>query len=260
MENVNRTLYIPLYGKAYVSRKGILLRDKKAEEIWKKEGFPLKGRSRSKWLAYNMGMRAAVFDRWAIERMGENPGAVVLHLGCGLDSRAERMGNRDSRWFDVDFPEVIQERRGYYSETQFYRILETDIRSPGWIEDLPGEGTAIVIMEGVSMYLPLEELRAVLKRLKARFPKLYLLMDCYTEFGARASKYKNPINDVGVTLVHGIDAPGLLEEGTALTYIREHDLTPDRMIRQLSPGEQMVFRTLFAGRFAKKIYRLYEFQ
>lgn len=43
MNNVNQTLYIPLYGKAYVSRKGIILNDKKAEEIWDAEGFALKG-------------------------------------------------------------------------------------------------------------------------------------------------------------------------------------------------------------------------
>lgn len=57
MNNVNRTLYIPLYGKAYVSKKGLFLDDKKAEEIWKTEGFTLKGKSRSKWLAYYMGIR-----------------------------------------------------------------------------------------------------------------------------------------------------------------------------------------------------------
>ena len=63
MDNVNKTLYIPLYGKAYVSRKGIILQDMKAEEIWEKEGFPLKGKSKSKWLAYYMGMRSAVLMR-----------------------------------------------------------------------------------------------------------------------------------------------------------------------------------------------------
>ena len=63
MDNVNKTLYIPLYGKAYVSRRGLILRDSKAEEIWTAEGFPLRGKSASKWLAYYMGMRAAVFDR-----------------------------------------------------------------------------------------------------------------------------------------------------------------------------------------------------
>ena len=59
MDGVNKTLYIPLYGKAAVSRRGILLRDPKAEEIWAEAGFPLKGKAKS----YYMGMRAAVFDK-----------------------------------------------------------------------------------------------------------------------------------------------------------------------------------------------------
>lgn len=69
MDNVNKTLYIPLYGKAYVSSKGIILDDKKAEEIWEKEQFALKGKAKSKWLAYYMGMRSAVFDNWLRDRM-----------------------------------------------------------------------------------------------------------------------------------------------------------------------------------------------
>ena len=71
MNNVNKTLYIPLYGKAYVSKKGILLNDKKAEEIWEKESFALKGKSKSKWLAYYMGMRSAIFDSWASKKAKE---------------------------------------------------------------------------------------------------------------------------------------------------------------------------------------------
>ena len=38
MDSVNRTLYIPLFGKAYVSRRGLFLSDRKAEEIWDAEG------------------------------------------------------------------------------------------------------------------------------------------------------------------------------------------------------------------------------
>ncbi len=51
MNGVNKTLYIPLYGKSYVSKKGLFLDDKKAEEIWEAEGFALKGKSKSKWHA-----------------------------------------------------------------------------------------------------------------------------------------------------------------------------------------------------------------
>ena len=52
MNEVNRTLYIPLYGKSCVSKKGIILRDPKAEYIWQKEGFALKGQNgwRTAWV------------------------------------------------------------------------------------------------------------------------------------------------------------------------------------------------------------------
>ena len=82
MNEVNKTLYIPLYGKSFVSRKGIILQDSKAEEIWAKEGFELKGKSKSKWLAYNMAMRARVFDDWTSQLLKKNPDAVWTAGAC----------------------------------------------------------------------------------------------------------------------------------------------------------------------------------
>ena len=90
MNNVNKTLYIPLYGKAYVSQLGVILNDHKAEEIWNKEGFELKGKAKSKWLAYYMAMRTKVIDDFVNEEIKKHPNAIVLHLGCGLDSRCLR--------------------------------------------------------------------------------------------------------------------------------------------------------------------------
>lgn len=258
MNNVNKTLYIPLYGKAYVSRKGYFLKDAKAEEIWEKEAFTLKGKAKSRWLAYNMGMRSAVFDRWLEEKLAQMPQTVVLHLGCGMDSRNLRVAHRDGLWLDVDFPDVIAERKRYFTESETYRMIAGDIRDPDWLETVPGAENAILIMEGVSMYLQREELLALLARLKARFGSLTVLMDCYTVFGAKATKYKNPINEVGVTQVYGVDDARELEVD-GLHFLQEHDLVPEEMIRTLPGWEQTVFRKLFAGKMAKGIYRLYEY-
>lgn len=259
MDSVNKTLYIPLYGKAFVSRKGSLLQDPKAEEIWDKEGFPLKGKSASKWLAYHMGMRAAVFDNWVRTQLEAWPDAIVLHLGCGLDSRILRACGENRIWFDIDFPEVIRERQKYFSETDFYQMLAADMRESDWKQAIPEGKKAVVVMEGVSMYFRPEELAALLKSLKDHLSDICLLMDVYTTFGAKASKYKNPINDVGVTRVYGMDDPAALAEKTGLRYVAEHPLTPLSMIARLTPGERVIFSNLFAGKFAKKIYRLYEF-
>jgi len=201
MNNVNQTLYIPLYGKAYVSRKGIILNDKKAEKIWAAEGFELKGKSASKWLAYYMGMRSKVFDNWLENKIQKSKDAVILHIGCGMDSRVLRVGTKSYHWYDIDFPEVIKERRRYYIENEYYHMLEADVREADWLHNISQKKRAIIVMEGVSMYLQIEELKAVLQNICVHFEQAELLMDCYTTFAAKASKHKNPINDVGVTEV-----------------------------------------------------------
>lgn len=259
MDSVNKTLYIPLYGKAYVSRKGILLNDPEAEKIWEKTGFSLKGKSASKWLAYHMGMRAAVFDNWVREKMEAHPDAVILHLGCGLDSRVLRVKAEGRTWLDLDVLPVIRQRKRFFSEEKGYRMVAADLREDAWMQEIPAGGRAIVVMEGLSMYFHPEALEKLLRSLTSHFSDVYLLMDVYTTFGAKASRYQNPIHDVGVTRVYGVDDPRLLANQTGLRYVAEHALTPLPMIAQLTPGERIVFCNLFAGRFARKLYRLYEF-
>ena len=259
MNNVNKTLYIPLYGKAYVSQKGIILQDKKAEEIWAQESFSLKGKSKSKWLAYYMGIRSAVFDNWLRQQMAVTEDAVVLHIGCGMDSRVLRVGTMNHKWYDIDFPEVITERKRYYTETDEYKMLAGDVRNSEWLTNIPGGKRAIVVMEGVSMYMTNAEVKAFLTILHNYFEEIAILMDCYTVLAAKMSKYKNPINDVGVTEVYGIDDPTLLESD-GVSFVKEHNMTPQEFIDALSGIEKSIFKKLYAGKFAKKLYRLFEYK
>ena len=258
MDNVNKTLYIPLYGKAYVSRKGIILNDKKAEEIWSAEGFELKGKSKSKWLAYYMGMRSAVFDKWLLDEMKKDSEAVVLHIGCGMDSRVLRVGTDDHQWYDIDFPTVIEERKKYFVADEFYHMIEADVRQQNWLESAPKVKHAIIVMEGVSMYFEPQELKVVLEQISEHFEIVNLLMDCYTTMAAKASKYKNPINDVGVTQVYGLDEPRALE-CNSLIFVKEHEMTPDVFINELEGIEKAIFKKLYSGGIAKKMYRIYEY-
>ena len=260
MNNVNKTLYIPLYGKAYVSKKGIILEDKKAEEIWEKEGFDLKGKSKSKYLAYYIGIRSKVFDNWVKERMEEDKDVIVLHIGCGMDSRVLRVGTKKVMWYDVDFPDVIAERKRYYNETENYKMIASDARQTQWLQGLPKEKKAIIVLEGISMYFQLDELKSLLKSLREHFAKVQILMDCYTTFAAKASKYKNPINDVGVTVVYGLDEPKILEEGPGLSVIKKYEMTPEAMVDELSGVEKTIFKNVYGGKISKKMYRLYEFE
>ena len=260
MNEVNKTLFIPLYGKAKVSKQRIILHDPAAERIWAAERFPIRGKSKSKWLCYNMAMRARVFDDWAEAMLWQHPDALVLHIGCGLDSRCERVKQPYQHWIDCDFPDVIDLRRKYYPETEQYHMTPLDASDAKGISALPEADTAIVILEGLSMYLTNDQLLRFLNALQARYPRLHVLMDIYTEFGAKASKYKNPVNDVGVTRVYGVKDIKELLKDSKISVKSEHSFTPEALIGELQPIEGFFFRLLFTGKMYSKIYRLYELE
>lgn len=258
MDEVNKTLYIPLYGKARVSKQGIILHDPMAEEIWEAEAFSIKGRSGSKWLAYNMAMRARVFDDWTDSMISKNKSAIVLHIGCGLDSRCLRVKQAYNRWIDCDFPEVIALRKKYYAENEKYSMRAFDASDPGQVRQLPDADAAIVILEGISMYLPSEQLSHFFHALHRKYNSLHILMDIYTKFGARASRFKNPVNEVGVGKVYGIDDMEKVLGGLGIRVKREYSLTPGRLVNELKGFDKLIFKVLFTGRLYRKIYRLFE--
>lgn len=85
-------------------------------------------------------------------------------------------------------------------------------------------------------------------------------MDVYTEFGAKASKWKNPVNDVGVTKLYGIDQIQQVLSHTHIKLKSEHSLTPERLVAELDGAERLFFKLMFAEPLYQKISRLYELE
>ena len=174
-----------------------------------------------------------------------------------MDSRCLRV-QCSNQWYDIDFSEVIKERKKYYFNTQTYTMIEGDIRNLSCLDHI-NKGNAIVVMEGVSMYLKKKELLDFFELLNDHFTNVHILIDTYTIFAAKVSKYKNPINDVGVTEVYGLDNPRDLEV-LDIKYIKEHSITPKTKIDELKRIEKIIFKNLFAGKISKTMYRLYEYR
>ena len=205
-------------------------------------------------------MRARVFDDWTEAMLRANPDALVLHIGCGLDSRCLRVKKTYTNWIDADFPEVLSLRRKYYEENDAYHMMAIDASKAEQIARLPDSETAIVVLEGISMYLTNAQVRCMLRAFEKKYTQLHILMDVYTEFGAKASRYKNPVNDMGVTELYGIDDVKALLDDTRIKLKAEHSFTPDRLINELKPFERVFFRTMFAEKIYRRIYRLYELE
>lgn len=138
---------------------------------------------------YGVALRSARLDGWITDYLDRHPDAVVLHLGCGLHSRAFRVAaQRTVRWFDVDMPQVIALRRRLYSESDGYRMIGSSVTDAGWLDELPTGGQALVVAEGLLMYLTPTEVAALLRRLVDRFDSGELQADLLSRWGPRLSK------------------------------------------------------------------------
>lgn len=123
-------------------------------------------------------LRARRLDDWTREFLAGHPDATVLHLGCGLDSRAFRLDVPETvAWYDLDFPEVIELRRRLYPERPGYRLLATSAADLGWLDEIPADRPVLVVAEGVLPYLTAAEVRELLRAVTDRFSSGELIFD-----------------------------------------------------------------------------------
>jgi O-methyltransferase involved in polyketide biosynthesis len=68
-------------------------------------------------------MRVREFDRCALAFLGEHPAGVVVDIGCGLDTRFERLDNGQLEWVGLDLPDVIALRKQLLPEMPRTRLI-----------------------------------------------------------------------------------------------------------------------------------------
>ena len=177
------TLLATLYLRAWDSRnRQPILGDEHAAaalECLRYDEAMLRRRTRPEVNQYLVGLRARLLDDWAANYLSHRPDAVVVQLGCGLDSRMLRLDQFNSTlWLDVDLPDVIAVRRRLYPERQRYQMIAASATDPKWWwEEVPTDRPVLVIAEGLLMYLPPDEVRQLLGRIASRSPSGQLLFD-----------------------------------------------------------------------------------
>jgi O-methyltransferase involved in polyketide biosynthesis len=126
-------------------------------------------------------LRAKKFDIQTIGFLEKYPVSVVLYLGCGLDSRVYRINPSEKVvWYDIDFPEVIDLRKKLFPEREGYFMIGSSLAETSWLEKIPNDKPALVIAEGVTMYLTEEIMKNLLNRMIDYFPKGEIMFDAHT--------------------------------------------------------------------------------
>ena len=203
------TMLISLYSRALHSRsENPLLRDPWADKAIEKVDYDFSSIKINKIEPLAIAIRAKQFDIWVSDWIDKNLASTVLHLGCGLDSRVFRVDPPSTiHWFDIDYPEVIDLRRQLYPEHPSYSMIGTSLLEDGWLKEIPGNLPAIIVAEGVLMYLPTSSVGPLLGRLVSHFPGGRMAFDALSTRGAKIGRADKAVSATGAEFRWGLDDP-----------------------------------------------------
>jgi len=187
LSGVSETLLITLYLRALESqRPDALIKDEKAVELVTRLSYDF---ARVRQIPLSEANKLVIilrnleFDRYARDFLARRPEAVVVHIGCGLDSRFERVDNGRVEWYDLDFPHVIELRRKYLGDERGrYHMLGGSVLEDAWLEALSihRQRPFLFLAEGVFMYLKEPQVKRLVLTLRDRFPGAELVFDAYS--------------------------------------------------------------------------------
>jgi O-methyltransferase involved in polyketide biosynthesis len=202
-----------LYGRALDAESpGSILQDTMAAEAVRQIDFDFTKTGLRRGDQAAIALRARHLDGWTREFLAAHPRATVLHLGCGLDTRVYRLDSGPGvRWFDVDYPEVIDLRRQLYPSRESYEMIGSSVTDPSWLARVPSDLPVLVVAEGLVMYLKEDEGKGLFQRIVNHFPSGQFVFDALSRRGIRKQKFNKALRVAGATVSWGIDSCAELE-------------------------------------------------
>lgn len=182
LKGVPQTLLLPLIGRAQFSQEPYSpIHDKKATELVNTLNYDFKNllsvpsvkRSTLFWMA-----RAYHFDEAVKAFLKTYPNAVIVNLGCGLDTGFHRIDNGQLTWVDVDFPEVINLRQDLLPPSKREIYIKSSILDHAWMGEVKKIGEHVFFLAGgVFMYFTQEEVKSLFVNMANQFSHAHLIFD-----------------------------------------------------------------------------------
>ena len=204
---VAETLLIALYARALEAQQPApLLRDEKAAAMVEQIDYDFSRLQLQGHDQVTTIMRLREFDRRVLDFLARHPGAVVVHIGCGLDTRFERVDNGLVEWYDLDLPDVIDLRRKLVDAGPRCHFLSCSVFDEAWLETVSVHGPRpfLFLAEGVLPYFDEPQVKGLVLLLKERFAGAELVCDAMTPTMIRLHNLKLVFSKVSARLHWGL--------------------------------------------------------
>lgn len=197
---IPETMLITLWAKAEeIKRPNPLLKDEKAVEILEQVDYDFTKFKKSVMSQVGVCIRASLIDKEANEFIKKNPDAVVIQLGAGLDARYERLGVPEvTHWYELDVPESIELRKRFFNESTHHTFLAMSLFDYRWIDIVKAhQKPVLIILEGVLMYFPKNEVKAFFQKVCQEFEEATVLFDMLAYVLVKQAKHHDTVSKVG---------------------------------------------------------------
>ena len=203
MTGVPETMIQTLYARVMESeREGHLIYDKKAMEIVKEMDYDFTKAKEDAMMRNGVVARTIVLDELVQNYVAAHPTAVVINIACGLDTRFYRVDNGKLRWFNLDLPVTIEVRKKFLEENGRVSVLPYSAMDEAWAGEVHktldtetttdnGMRPTLVIIEGLTMYLSLEEVQKIFAIIRKHFTDATVLVETMSPFVVKHVKEKS---------------------------------------------------------------------
>lgn len=133
---ISETLLIPLYMKHLASQQpDPIIKDEAAERIVSELDYNFSKFDNVIHTVIGTAIRADYFDRLAADFIKRQPNPVIVNVGCGLDSRRERIGEiaQNVPFYSLDLPDVMTLRIKLLPPQNGEVFLGTSAFDAGWM-------------------------------------------------------------------------------------------------------------------------------
>lgn len=211
LSSVAETLLITLYVRAVESqRPDALLKDEKAVSLVKQMDYDFERIRQIKMDEEDkvvIVLRNREFDLHVRDFLARYPEAVVVHIGCGLDSRFERVDNGQVEWYDLDLPEVIELRRKFIGDEEArYHLLGYSVFDSAWLDKVSTyhKHPFLFLAEGVFVYFEEAQVRSFVQMLEERFPEAELVFEAFSPYFVRMNNLRLARSKIGARFYWGL--------------------------------------------------------
>ena len=224
LSGVPETMLQTIYARAKESRGRGAIHDVKAEEIIGKLDYDFSLADKDTAMRSGVIARTIVLDRLTKAWLVSHPGAVVVNIACGLDTRCYRMSGY-AHWYNLDLPETMAVREKLLPESGTISQITMSAMEEWGSEISEQNVPVLIVIEGLTMYLNAKDVQQIFKVISSRFSKATVFVETMNPMIVKRFKERS-IEGSHAKFTWGIkNGKALAELLPGFRFVEEHSLT-----------------------------------